>query len=198
MTIEELANQAGVKVKQVKKRYKEIPGVTKNEDGSFTILDGTRYPARKPNRIETMHKKLRAMLLAIDKYKYIDAQALRISNNSLQLIINFALEKQWIQENGSENPYGTNKYDITFEGDRILSKRFSKREIEEISAAIGTGVGHLRHRYVRKPGYYKQRISTMLIENELVEISNCTVLTLRRLPPGSRRVFCRIRVQNAL
>lgn len=83
MTIEELANQAGVKVKQVKKRYKEIPGVTKNEDGSFTILDGTRYPARKPNRIETMHKKLRAMLLAIDKYKYIDAQALRISNNSL-------------------------------------------------------------------------------------------------------------------
>lgn len=152
MTIEELANQAGVKVKQVKKRYKEIPGVTKNEDGSFAILDGTRYPARKPIRIETMHKKLRAMLLAIDKYKYIDAQALRISNNSLQLIINFALEKQWIQENGSENPYGTNKYDITFEGDRILRKRFSKREIEEISAAIGTGVGAFTAQICEKAG----------------------------------------------
>ena len=109
MTIEELANQAGVKVRQVKKRYKEIPGVTKNEDGSFTILDGTRYPARKRIKIETMHQKLHAMLSAIDNYKYIDAQMLRISDNSLQLIINFALEKQWIQENGSENPYGTNK-----------------------------------------------------------------------------------------
>ena len=40
---EEFVEKVSVKESTIKRRYKEIPGITKTENG-FAVLSGTRYP----------------------------------------------------------------------------------------------------------------------------------------------------------
>lgn len=140
MTITDLANQAKVSEQQIKRRYKEIPGIEKDSEGNLAIPSGTRYPARRLPRIVTQEEKLYATLKAISEYCYIDEQMLRIPKESFDLIIGELLSQNWIRENGINNPHGANRYDATLQGSSIANKR-RKKAIDDIAISIGSAAG---------------------------------------------------------
>ena len=71
ISMEKFAKKVGVKEETVKKRYQEIPGITK-EGNTFSILSGTRYPCDK-RRIKPKDSGDRRYLLlrTISDYRYI-------------------------------------------------------------------------------------------------------------------------------
>lgn len=141
MTIEQLAKNGKVSVKQVKKRWRDIGGVTKTGD-VLNIPEGTRYPMRKMRSIDTHEEKLYALLKAIDTYRYIDEDMLGIPKNSFNILIHELIHAGWIQDNGSGNEFGANKYDSTRLGSRIAHER-KKAALEDIITTISGAAGHL-------------------------------------------------------
>ena len=139
-TITELAKQAKVTEEQIRRRYRDIPGITKGENGELIIPDGTRYPARKLRNITTQDEKLYALLKAISEYRYIDEHMLAIPVESFNLLINELLAHNWIQPNGINNPYGANGYDATLTGSMLVKKR-RKQAVQEIANVIGGAAG---------------------------------------------------------
>ena len=114
ISMEEFAKKVGVKEETVKKRYQEIPGITK-EGNTFTILSGTRYPCDK-RRIKPKDSGDRRYLLlrTISDYRYISHE---------HLMLEEFLQAGLIKKNGLCNSFGANAYDCTAKGDAVLKKQ---------------------------------------------------------------------------
>ena len=140
MTIEALARSGKASEKQVYRRWKEIGGVTK-ENGVLVIPDGTRYPIRRPRKIDTYQEKLYFLLKAINTYRYIDEKMLLIPKNSFDVLIKELLSFGWIQENGTNNEFGANKYDATYSGS-VVARKKKYAAIKDISEAVASVAGH--------------------------------------------------------
>lgn len=140
MEIEILAEKGNVSTKQVKKRWKEIGGVTRIK-GVLCIPEGTRYPMKKPRKIDTHEEKLYALLKAIDNERYINEDMLMTSKESFNTLIHELLELKWIQYNGSNNEYGANRFDSTLLGSRIAREKKSAA-LKEIISAFSGALGH--------------------------------------------------------
>ena len=134
ITIEEFSNNAKVKIATIKRRYKEIPGISKI-DGEFVILSGTRYPCRKNNNLKDSYDRRYYLLKAISEYKYIDHNILRIEHKQFIDMLKDLLSAKLIKRNGLSNYYGANAYDCTSKGEEVLK---SKKDISisEISKLI--------------------------------------------------------------
>lgn len=139
MTMEEFANIYGVKEKTIIDRHKKkaIPGITL-ENGGYRVADGTRYPCHK-NSISTADRttRIHSLLKAINKYRYIDAEMLRVEEQSFQLMLEELEENGYIQRNNTGNDYGANGYDCTLRGGEITRMKTAKA-IAEL-AGIFTG-----------------------------------------------------------
>lgn len=96
------------------KRYKSIPGITKNKNGMFVIPEGTRYPYNmrrlKPN---TDSKRMYALLDAINRVNYIDENMLHCEKSHFESLLEELLKYELVKRNNTGNKYGCNCYDIT-------------------------------------------------------------------------------------
>lgn len=144
ISMEEFANKVGIKESTIKKRYRDIPGITK-EGNTFTILSGTRYPCDK-RRIKPKASGDRRYLLlrTISDYRYISHEHLMIEEKQFNDMLVEFLQAGLIKKNGLCNPFGANAYDCTAKGDAILKKQKSEtiRELTLLTAeALGTLAG---------------------------------------------------------
>ena len=139
MTLEEFSLMSGISVNQIKKRYREIGGITKDEEG-YHIPNGTRYPIRRPTHIESRNEKVYLVLKAIFLYKYIDAVMLRIPHESFELILEEMKTIGWIQENKTNNPFGANRFDTTLLGGEIIQKKKTEA-LREIAGTLSYSAG---------------------------------------------------------
>lgn len=139
ISLERFADRYNVTVKTVKRRYKEIPGVEKLEEG-FRVLEGSRYPFPiSKYKINKAEEKRYALLKAISRYQHIDADMLKIPEPSFNLMIHGLLDAGLIAENYTGNTYGANAYDCTEKGDEILKKKKSLA-IKKIFETAGDAV----------------------------------------------------------
>ena len=142
--MEEFAKKVGVKEETVKKRYLEIPGITK-EGNTFTILSGTRYPCDK-RRIKLKDSSDRRYLLlrTISDYRYISHEHLMLEEKQFDDMLAEFLQARLIKKNGLCNSFGANAYDCTAKGDDLLKKQ-KKEVIHELTIlcaeALGTFTG---------------------------------------------------------
>ena len=144
ISMEEFAKKVGVKEETVKKRYQEIPGITK-EGNTFTILSGTRYPCDK-RRIKPKDSGDRRYLLlrTISDYRYISHEHLMLEEKQFNDMLEEFLKAGLIKKNGLCNSFGANAYDCTAKGDDLLKKQ-KKEVIHELTIlcaeALGTFTG---------------------------------------------------------
>ena len=144
ISMEEFAKKVGVKEETVKKRYQEIPGITK-EGNTFTILSGTRYPCDK-RRIKPKDSGDRRYLLlrTISDYRYISHEHLMLEEKQLIDMLEEFLQAGLIKKNGLCNSFGANAYDCTAKGDAVLKKQ-KKEAIHDLTIlcaeALGTFAG---------------------------------------------------------
>lgn len=97
-SIEDFARNSRVSVNRVKKRYKEIPGITK-VGNTYKVEYGSRYPFPIGRySCKTSIEKRYAVLRAIMNYKYIDNKMLGIPAESFELILKDLLDRQLIQK----------------------------------------------------------------------------------------------------
>ena len=144
ISMEEFANKVGIKESTIKKRYRDIPGITK-EGNTFTILSGTRYPCDK-RRIKPKDSGDRRYLLlrTISDYRYISHEHLMLEEKQFNEMLAEFLQSGLIKKNGLCNPFGANAYDCTAKGDAILKMQKSEtiRELTLLTAeALGTLAG---------------------------------------------------------
>ena len=144
ISMEEFAKKVGVKEETVKKRYQEIPGITK-EGNTFIILSGTRYPCDK-RRIKPKDSGDRRYLLlrTISDYRYISHEHLMLEEKQFDDMLAEFLQARLIKKNGLCNSFGANAYDCTAKGDDLLKKQ-KKEVILELTIlcaeALGTFTG---------------------------------------------------------
>ena len=144
ISMEEFAKKVGVKEETVKKRYQEIPGITK-EGNTFTILSGTRYPCDK-RRIKPKNSGDRRYLLlrTIGDYRYISHEHLMLEEKQFDDMLAEFLQAGLIKKNGLCNSFGANAYDCTAKGDAVLKKQ-KKEAIHDLTIlcaeALGTFAG---------------------------------------------------------
>ena len=144
ISMEEFAKKVGVKEETVKKRYQEIPGITK-EGSSFTILSGTRYPCDK-RRIKPKDSGDRRYLLlrTISDYRYISHEHLMLEEKQFIDMLEEFQQAGLIKKNGLCNSFGANAYDCTAKGDAVLKKQ-KKEAIHDLTIlcaeALGTFAG---------------------------------------------------------
>ena len=122
ISLEEFVKKSGVKESTIKKRYKDIPGITK-EGNSFTILSGTRYPCDK-RRIKPKDSGDRRYLLlrTISEYRYISHEHLMLEEKQFNDMLAEFLQAGLINKNGLCNSFGANAFDCTVKGDALLKK----------------------------------------------------------------------------
>lgn len=123
INMEEFAKKSGVKESTIKKRYKDIPGISK-EGSSFTILSGTRYPCDK-RRINPKDSGNRRYLLlrTISDYRYISHEHLMLEEKQFNDMLAELLQAGLIKKNGLCNSFGANAFDCTAKGDDLLKKQ---------------------------------------------------------------------------
>ena len=81
---DDFVNNAGVKESTIKRRYKQIPGITKTKKG-FRVISGTRYPYNIGNtKLDSSAARRCVLLKAISKYQYISHKELKIKKKRLQ------------------------------------------------------------------------------------------------------------------
>ena len=135
---------SGVKESTIKKRYREIPGLTKSEDG-FTVISGTRYPFDKRNlSIRDSGERRYTLLKAISLYKYISHRELKVEQVQFQAMLGDLISAGLIRTNGLCNAYGANAYDCTPKGDELIRRadNRSKQEfLNMIAETAGTFTG---------------------------------------------------------
>ena len=115
MTVSEMANISDIKEKQVRKRWRDIPGAT-IENGVITFPEGSRYPYPKRKRNFQKRgqiKRYKLILEATEAQRFVDHTYLQMTENSFQDILNDLVRAELLEENGSQNPYGANKYKVT-------------------------------------------------------------------------------------
>ena len=125
-------------------RRKEIPGLS-YEDGTYTILEGTRYPCDLHRyKIEDSGDRRYVLLKTISANQYICAQDLGLYQKQFENLLEDLLAGGLIRCNGMSNHYGANAYDCTPRGDEVLesNKGQAKKEITELIGIVsGSFIG---------------------------------------------------------
>ena len=142
MTIQDLAKNSGVKEKTIITRLGELPGVTKDGD-EFVIPDGSRWFFDLHRyKLGDRQKRMDALLAATSRFRYVDAKMLNMPQNSFDTMLNELTDAGLLQPNGSDNPYGANRYDTTMKYDQIKDKE-SKERIRSITEIVSSVVGKI-------------------------------------------------------
>lgn len=141
---EDFVRNSGVKESTIKRRYKQIPGITKTKKG-FRVISGTRYPYNIGNtKLDSSEARRYVLLKAISKYQYISHKELRIEPPQFKVMLRDLLSAGLIQANNLSNTYGANAYDCTQLGDEFINRtdKAAKNElINTIATAAGTFTG---------------------------------------------------------
>ena len=147
MTVSELASISAISEKQLKKRWKKIPGALK-EHGIITFPDGSRYPFDVHRyKFNNQMKRRLALLDAISHYRYVDHISLKMSEESFKSLIEELVAADLIKKNGTCNQYGANGYDTTLRYDEMNTYNISKK-IDEITSLIASATGHFVGAYI--------------------------------------------------
>jgi hypothetical protein len=146
ISIDEFVRIAGVKESTIRKNKDKIPGLSYNK-GTYSIIDGTRYPCDLHRyKISNSADKRYLLLKAISEYKYISHLDLGLYHPQFVEMIKELLDAGLIQPNNMDNCYGANFYDCTREGDELLRQQ-KNSAINKISnlivAAAGKFVGNV-------------------------------------------------------
>ena len=144
ISFEEFVNNSGVKASTIKRKYKQIPGITKTETG-FVVLSGTRYPCDLHRYgLKDSGEKRYALLKMISQYKYVTHKDLKVEHLQFQDMLRDLLSAGLIQPNNLCNDYGANAYDCSPLGDELLQKSSNTAKMEIvnlIAGAVGTFTG---------------------------------------------------------
>lgn len=144
ISFEEFVHNSGMKKRTVLKRYKDIPGITKKNDG-FLVLSGTRYPCDLHRYgLKNSGEKRFALLKAISEYRYVCHMDLKVEQRQFQDMLRDLLSAGVIQLNNLDNTYGANAYDCSPLGDELLKQeRNQAREtlVKLVAQAAGTYTG---------------------------------------------------------
>lgn len=142
--LKRFAKMVGKKETTILRRRNEIPGI-KNDGDSWVVLEGTRYPFKINScRIEDDDDKRRVLLLAISKYRYIDAEMLGIWQETFEGYLEDFLEAGLIKRTNVPNQHGANGYDCTEKGSTIIKKRkdsFKQQLANAIAECAGSFTG---------------------------------------------------------
>ena len=142
--LEKFAKMVDKSETTILKRRNEIPGI-KNDGGSWVVLKGTRYPFKINScKIEDDNDKRRVLLLAISKYRYIDAEMLGIWEETFEGYLGDFLRAGLIQKTSVPNQHGANAYDCTEKGSLIAKAKYAqarKEMMTAISECAGAFVG---------------------------------------------------------
>lgn len=142
--LEKFAKMVGKNETTILRRRNEIPGI-KNDGGSWVVLKGTRYPFKINScKIEDDDDKRRVLLLAISKYRYIDAEMLGIWQETFEGYLDDFLRAGLIHKTNVPNQHGANAYDCTEKGSTIIKKRkdsFKQQLANAIAECVGTFAG---------------------------------------------------------
>ena len=136
ISVEEFLEKYNIKESTLKRRYHEIPGITKSNEG-YLILSGTRYPcnANAYRKVDNSAKKRYVLLKAISEYKYISHKELKVEHQQFVDMLKDLLSAGLIQPNHLSNQYGANAYDCSMKGDELLNKN-PKRAVSELTEII--------------------------------------------------------------
>lgn len=123
ITLDEFSRISGVKEETVKRKYKEIPGITKSGN-TYLVLEGTRYPVdRRTIRPKTREEKVYYLLKAISEERFISSDNLGLYDEQFSELITALLRANLIKNNCLCNDYGANQYDITPDGSDLLRNK---------------------------------------------------------------------------
>lgn len=112
-----------VRIQTIKKRYKEIPGITKTGN-TYLVLEGTRYPVDKRTiRIKTREDKAYCLLMAISEERFISSENLGLYEEQFHELLTDLHNAALIRKNDLCNEYGANQYDITPDGSALLRNK---------------------------------------------------------------------------
>lgn len=135
MTISELANISEVAERTIRKNITDIKGVNTLEP-EITFIPGTRYKYNvRGTKLSTTEKRRLTLLMATSSMRYIDENMLHMSNESFNMMLEESLAFGLIKENGTNNPYGANKYDTTLKYTQFIQANKGKK-YEEISRCL--------------------------------------------------------------
>lgn len=141
---EEFVEKVSVKESTIRRRYKEIPGITKTEN-EFAVLSGTRYPCDLHRyKLSTSAKKRYILLKTISQYQYISHKDLKLEQPQFEEMLKELIEAGLIQNNHLSNEYGANAYDCSIRGDKLLKedeKQAEAKILNMIAETAGTFVG---------------------------------------------------------
>ena len=144
ISFEEFVELSGVKEETVKRNYKKIPGVTKNDYG-YQVLSGSRYPFDAHRyKLDTYTKKRYVLLKAINHYKYIDHRILKLEKRQFDDMLKELLSASLIKENHLSNAFGANSYDLTAKGEVYMLQtqaKAIKEIVNVVAASAGTFTG---------------------------------------------------------
>ena len=144
ISFDEFVNNTGRAESTIKKRYKEIPGITKTKEG-FQVVSGTRYPCDlHRHKFKNSGDRRYALLKAISKYQYVTHKDLSIEHTQFEDMLRELLSAGLIRQNNLFNTYGANAYDCTPAGDELIQRtdKEAKSElINLIASAAGTFTG---------------------------------------------------------
>ena len=123
MTVDELARISGVTENTVIKNRDRIKGYKQTLTDDYFFTPGTRYPFSLGfHKVETYADKLYVLLKALNNYKYISHEELRLEESQFNSMLNHCLSNGYIEPNHTNNPYGANGYDITNAGSEFYKK----------------------------------------------------------------------------
>lgn len=150
ISFNEFVNNTRLAESTIKKRYKEIPGITKTKDG-FQVVSGTRYPCDFHRyKFKNSGDRRYALLKAISQYRYVTHKDLRIEHKQFEDMLRDLLSAGLIQQNNLFNTYGANAYDCTPAGDKLLQRtdKYAKTELVNLIAStagmfIGTVISKI-------------------------------------------------------
>ncbi len=144
ISFDEFVNNTGRAESTIRKRYKEIPGITKTKDG-FQVVSGTRYPCDlHRHKFKNSGDRRYALLKAISQYRYVTHKDLRIEHRQFEEMLRELLSAGLIKENHLFNTYGANAYDCTSAGDELIQRtdQDAKKELLNlIASATGMFTG---------------------------------------------------------
>ncbi len=144
ISFDEFVNNTGRAESTIRKRYKEIPGITKTKDG-FQVVSGTRYPCDlHRHKFKNSGDRRYALLKAISQYRYVTHKDLKIERRQFEEMLRELLSAGLIKENHLFNTYGANAYDCTSAGDELIQRtdQDAKKELLNlIASATGMFTG---------------------------------------------------------
>lgn len=133
ISFDEFAKNSGVKEATIKRKYKQIPGISKSDSG-FTVVSGTRYPCDLHRYgLKNSGEKRFVLLKMISQYKYVTHKDLIIEHKQFQDMLGELLSAGLIQYNNLCNCYGANAYDCSRRGDELLKLSEQKARSELVN-----------------------------------------------------------------